>query len=74
MDKRTAGFLGGLQNYYRHGSAHMREIGRLGGRPRKKDNQAPDANSDNRERRYQSETTETGMTPMEFREHWRIKA
>ena len=32
--KQDAGRLGGLQTYLRHGSEHMAEIGRLGGRPR----------------------------------------
>jgi len=33
MNRREAGRLGGLQTYLRHGVAHMRRIGRCGGRP-----------------------------------------
>jgi hypothetical protein len=72
MDKHTAGIIGGYTNYFKHGAAHMREIGKLGGRPRK-NSQVPGVNL-TKERRYLSETTEKGMTPRKFREQWRIKS
>lgn len=34
MNRNEAGLIGGLQTYLRHGSKHMSEIGKQGGRPR----------------------------------------
>lgn len=69
--KQTAGFLGGIQTYLRYGPEHMKKIGKLGGRPRKKTRPAPDtAPAESSERRYQNETTEKGMTPKDFMTRW----
>ena len=34
MDRKTIGRMGGLQTSLRYGKEHMREIGKLGGRPK----------------------------------------
>lgn len=34
MNKSEAGFIGGMQTFLKHGSAHMRETGKKGGRTR----------------------------------------
>lgn len=36
MDRKTISRLGGLQTRLRYGKEHMKETGRLGGRPRAK--------------------------------------
>lgn len=68
--KQAARFIGGMQTYLRYGAAHMREIGKRGGRP-KKDCRKPGAvPSESNERRYLFETTAKGMTPREFMTRW----